>query len=329
MSAVRFGEGSLRFELVEGWEHLPAGMSHPDVAAVSTDADGRVYLFCRGDHPVMVYESDGTFVDTWGEGRFSYRTHGMFMTDAGELLLVDDLGSSVGRWSRDGELLRQLGPAGEFSDTGWTLDHMVVDRAGPPYNRPTNAALAPSGEVYVSDGYGNSRVHRFSADGELIGSWGEPGSGPGEFRTPHSVWVLDDGRVLVADRQNERIQVFDAEGDYLTEWTDVQRPQDLYVDSDGLVYVCELAWPVGETSYKTGPITQYAPGRLSVLDPEGNCLVRWSTPDLHAPGAVIAAHGLCVDREGSVYLAMVTDTIGVRPGLVGRDAPTLLKFARV
>jgi DNA-binding beta-propeller fold protein YncE len=326
---MRFGEGSLRFELVEGWEQLPAGMSHPDVAAVSTDDDGRVYLFCRGDHPVMVYETDGSFVDTWGEGRFSYRTHGMYMSRAGELLLVDDLGGSVGRYTRDGELLRAFGPSGESSDTGWTLDHMVVERAGAPYNRPTNAAVAPSGEVYVSDGYGNCRIHRFSAEGELLTSWGQPGSGPGEFRTPHSIWVLDDGRVLVADRQNERIQVFDGEGTYLTEWNDVQRPQDLYVDGAGLIYVAELAWAVGELSYKTGRVSEYVPGRLTILDPEGNCLTRWSTPDLHAPGAIVAAHGLCVDREGSIYLAEVTDTIGVGPGLVGPDAPTFLKFARV
>jgi sugar lactone lactonase YvrE len=325
---MRFGEGSLSFELVEDWERLPDGLSHPDVAAVSTDDDGRVYLFCRGDHPVMVYEGDGTFVDTWGEGRFSYRTHGMRMS-GGDLLLVDDLGSSVGRYSRDGELLRAFGPSGESSDTGWTLDHMVVERAGAPYNRPTNAAVAPSGEVYVSDGYGNCRIHRFSSDGQLLGSWGQPGSGPGEFRTPHSIWVLGDGRVLVADRQNERIQVFDPEGNYLTQWDDVQRPQDLYVDDDGLVYVAELSWSVGELSYKQGTMTEYVPGRLSILDPEGNRLVRWSTPDLHAPGAIVAAHGLCVDRQGSIYLAEVTDTIGVRQGLVGPDAPTLLKFARV
>jgi DNA-binding beta-propeller fold protein YncE len=326
---MRFGEDSLRYELVEGWEQLPTGMSHPDVAAVSTDDDGPVYLFCRGDHPVMIYESDGTFVDTWGEGRFSYRTHGMYMSRAGELLLVDDLGGSVGRYTRDGELLRAFGPSGESSDTGWTLDHMVVDRAGPPYNRPTNAAVAPSGEVYVSDGYGNCRIHRFSADGDLLSSWGQPGSGPGEFRTPHSIWVLDDGRVLVADRQNERIQVFDAEGRYLTQWDDVQRPQDIYVDDAGLIYVAELAWAVGEVSYKQGTMSEYVPGRLSILDPEGSCLLRWSTPDVHAPGAIVAAHGLCVDREGSIYLAEVTDTIGVSKGLVGPDAPTLLKFARV
>ena len=86
---MRVGSGSLQYELVGNWEQLPEGWSHPDVAAVCTTPDN-VYLYCRGDHPVMVYDRDGRFIGSWGEGRFSYRTHGMFMTLPDQLLLVDD-----------------------------------------------------------------------------------------------------------------------------------------------------------------------------------------------------------------------------------------------
>jgi sugar lactone lactonase YvrE len=327
--ATRFGSGELRYELVEGWERLPAGWAHADVAGVCTDADGNVYLYARGDHPVIVYDRDGAFLGSWGEGRFGYRTHGMYMGRDGFMYLVEDDACTVGRYALDGKLLQSFGPQGSPTDTGYTAGHRVVERATGPYNRPTNAALAPSGEIYVSDGYGNARVHRFSSGGELLRSWGEPGGAPSQFRTPHSVWAHDDGRVFVADRQNERIQIFAADGAYLTEWTDVQRPQDLFIDAAGRVYVVELSWSRGDRSYKQGTIGEYQPGRLSVFDPAGNVLLRWSQPDLTRSDAILAPHGLWVDDEGSVYVAHATNTVAVAQGLVGSDALTFQKFARV
>jgi DNA-binding beta-propeller fold protein YncE len=326
---VKVGQGQLAFELVEGWERLPAGFSHPDVAAVCTDEDGRVYLYCRGEHPVMIYDRDGNFVDSWGEGRFGHRTHGMYMAAGGVLYLVDDGGNSVTRHRLDGTETTVFGPKGVPTDTGYNPRGHLIERAAGPYNRPTNVAVSPTGEVFVADGYGNSRVHRFDAAGSLLESWGEPGSGPGEFRVPHGIWVHDDGRILVADRQNERIQVFGPDGSYLTEWTDVQRPQDLFVDKDGLVYVAELGWSAGELSYRRGVMTEPEPGRVSVLDPQGNVLLRWSDPDPYKPGFFIAPHGIWVDDEGSIYLAEVTDTVGVALGRCGPDAHTFQKFARV
>ena len=251
--AVRFGSGALRFELVEGWEQLPKGWQHVDVAGVCTDSGGNVHLYCRGDHPVITYDRDGTFLGSWGEGKFGYRTHGMFMTADDQMFLVDDDGNSVGRYDLDGTFRQQIGPLGPRSDTGYDgSDVNSVQYGGPPFNRPTNLAVAPSGDLYVSDGYGNSRVHHFGADGELIHSWGEPGSRPGEFRLPHSAWVHTDGRVFVADRQNDRIQIFSSTGEFLTEWLDVQRPQDIFIDSNGLVYVGELVWRKGDISADGG-----------------------------------------------------------------------------
>jgi len=327
--ATRFGSGSLQFELVEGWEQLPGGWKHADVAAVCTDSGGNVFLYCRGDHPVIIYDREGNFVDSWGEGVFSYRTHGMFMAGGDQMFLVDDGGNSVGRYSLDGKLLQQIGPKGELSDTGYDgRDVLTITRAGEPFNRPTNLAVAPSGDLYVSDGYGNCRIHRFSDGGELLQSWGTPGDGPGEFHLPHSAWVHTDGRVFVADRQNDRIQIFGPTGEYLSEWTDVQRPQDIFIKDD-LVYVGELVYRKGDTSLRRGPILEEEPSRLSIYDLDGNVLLRWSDPDPTKDGYFIAPHGIWLDDEGSIYMAEVTDTIGVRPGLAPPDAHTFQKFARI
>jgi DNA-binding beta-propeller fold protein YncE len=324
---VRFGSGSLRYELVQNWERLPRGWSHPDVAGVCTDDSDNVFLYCRGDHPVIVYDKDGNFIDSWGEGQFSYRTHGMFMSRDQQLFLVDDDGCAVTRHALDGTLLQTIGPAGTPSDTGYA-DGKVAAAAG-PYNGPTNLAVAPSGDLYVSDGYRNARMHRFSNDGQLLQSWGTPGSGPGELHTPHSTWVHDDGRVFVADRANDRLQIFNPTGDYLGEWTDVRHPQDIFMDAHGLVYVCELLYPAGSVSKRYGPTEEVLPGRISIFDAEGNVLLRWEDPEPGKPGYCFAPHGIWVDSEGSIYLAEVTHTISTALGYHMPDAPTLQKFARI
>jgi DNA-binding beta-propeller fold protein YncE len=328
---VQVGTGALRYELVENWEQIPDGWSHPDVAGVCTDSSDNVYLYCRGDHPVMIYEKDGKFIDSWGEGKFSYRTHGMFMTQGDQIFLVDDDGNAVTRHALDGTLLQTFGPAGVRSDTGFSKG--AVGYGGPPFNRPTNAALAPSGDVYVSDGYANARIHRFNAGGDLLQSWGEPGTGPGEFIIPHSTWVHADGRVFVADRENDRLQIFSPSGEYLGEWTDVRRPQDIFMDSDGLVYIAELSYAsgFGSGSKRYGPATKESPmpGRISIFDADGHLLVRWEDPEPGKPGYFFAPHGIWVDSEGSIYLTEVTDTIAKAQGLHLPNVPTVQKFARI
>jgi glucose/arabinose dehydrogenase len=165
---------------VPGWERLPVGYSHPDVAAAAVDSRGDVYLFCRAEHPVLVYERDGRFLRSWGEGLFSTRTHGITIGPDDSVYCVDDAGHSVRRFTRDGRLLQTIGPSGVPSDSGYDgADLTTIVRGAPPFNRPTNLAVAPSGDLYVSDGYGNARVHRFTPDGRLLASWGEPGTRPG------------------------------------------------------------------------------------------------------------------------------------------------------
>lgn len=325
------------YDVVEGWEQLPAGFSHPDVAAVAVDGGGRVYLFCRAEHPVLVYERDGRFVRSWGKGVFTMRAHGITVAPDGSVWCVDDGDQTARKFDPDGRLLLTLGTSGRPSDTGYDGKTVTsIARGGPPFNRPTNLAVAPSGEVYVTDGYGNARVHRFSAKGELIGSWGEPGVGPGQFMLPHGIAVHPDGRVFVADRENDRIQIFSPDGEFLAQW-DVQRPTQLAFDAKGNAVVAELPWRAGSTSFRNGPIVSHLPGRVSILDRSGVVIARlgdygpieptWGAADPCRPGNFCAPHGLAIDPNGDLYVAEVTATIGVRPGLVRPDCHTLQKFA--
>ena len=318
-----------RFDVLEGWEKLPVGYVHKDVDGVATDSRDRVFLLTRGDARVIVYERDGTFVTSWGEDIFTPRTHGICIGPDDSVWTVDDGDHTVRKFTPDGKQLMVIGTPGVASDTGYDGKTVKsIARGGPPFNRPTDAAVAPNGDLYVVDGYGNARVHRFTADGKLIRSWGEPGTGPGQFHLPHAVFVAGDGRVMVADRENDRIQFFSPEGKYLDQWTHVQRPTDIYVDRDGLVYVSELWWRVGQSSFVHGPIKHDLPGRLSVFDLEGNLLLRWCSADRCAAGNFIAPHTLCVDSRGDLYVGEVTYTYAVKNGLVPADAHTFQKFMR-
>ena len=181
------------------------------------------------------------------------------------------------KYTLDGRPLQILGNRGQPSDTGCTEDSGHVPHVAGPFNKPTEMVIAPSGELYVSDGYRNARVHRFSAGGSLISSGGSHGkTAPAEFHVPHSLWIDRQGLVYVCDRDNSRIQVFSATGEFLTQWTDMHRPTDIYMDAGETVYVSEIAPCV------------------SVWDKGGNLLARWDSP---------SAHGLYGDSKGDLYLA--------------------------
>jgi DNA-binding beta-propeller fold protein YncE len=319
---------ALTYEVVEGWEQLPAGWSHPDVAGVAVAPNDQVYLFCRAEHPIIVYDRDGRFVKAWGEGLFQ-RPHGITIGPDGMVYCADDLDHTVRKYTPDGELIFKLGTSGQPSDTGYdgnTVPSIV--RGGPPFNRPTNIGLAANGDLYISDGYGNARVHHFSAAGELLHSWGEPGTGPGQFNLPHGIWVHQDGRVFVGDRENDRIQIFSPAGEYLTEWTDVIRPTQLFIDPEGLVYVSELVKQPGHRSFTRGICQEREPGRVSVFDGDGKVLARWDGPDPNASGSFCAPHSIGVDSHGDIYVAEVTRNVGVNRGYARPDCHTFQKFAR-
>ena len=287
-----------------------------------------MYLATRVRSGIFVYERDGTFVGMWGEGMVSDRLHGLTMHPDGTLLIVDDAGHSVRRFTTEGKELGAIGPTGKPSDTGYDGTNVTtIARSAGPYNRPTNVAVAPNGDLYVSDGYGNARVHQFAPDGKLIRSWGEPGTGPGQFKISHGIAVLRDGRVLVCDRENDRIQVFTSDGAYIKEWP-ARRPTQLVVGPDGLLYVAELWWRKGLRRPNGAEVGADEYGRVTILDTEGSVVARVGGGPPNTPGNFTAPHGIAVDSRGDVYVAEVTYTIGVSAGVVPDGTPTLRKLTR-
>ncbi|MBM3924583.1 MAG: hypothetical protein FJ320_01130 [SAR202 cluster bacterium] len=287
---VSVGTGKYSYKVVEGWGKLPEGYEFGQVAGVATDSQGNVHLFNRSKHPIQVFDMNGKFLRAWGQGQFA-SPHGITIAPDNTYWMVDTDLHQVLKFSSDGKLQMTLGAKGRPSDTGYSEKDRTVKRAAGPFNRPTKVALGKRGEVYISDGYGNSRVHKYSSDGKLLMSWGEPGTGPGQFHLPHSIWVDKDERVLVCDRENHRIQVFTPEGRYITQWTGFKQPTDIYIDPSNTVYVSELG------------------DRVSILDLKGNLLARWGEdkPRSHKPGEFFGAHGIWVCARGDIYVSEVLE----------------------
>ncbi|MFZ4437205.1 MAG: peptidyl-alpha-hydroxyglycine alpha-amidating lyase family protein [Syntrophales bacterium] len=317
------------FKVIEGWEKLPAGYVHKDVDGVAVDSKDNVYLMTRQDARIIVYDREGNFLRSWGEDIFTPRTHGIAIGPDDMIYTVDDGDHTVRKFTPEGKQLLLLGTPGKASDTGYDgKNHNSVQRSGPPFHRPTDAAIAPNGEIYVCDGYGNARVHRFTPEGKLIQSWGEPGTGIGQFRLPHGIGISPDNRVFVTDRENDRIHIFSRDGESLDMWTHVQRPTDISFDKEGRVYVSELWWRPGQTSFTNGPIKYDLPGGVRILDLAGNVLMHWCSADRAAPGNFVSPHTLCVDSRGDLYVGEVTWTFGVSKFGVRPDAHTFQKFTR-
>ena len=269
------------YELVQSWGTLPDGMTFGTVSSVAADSQNRVYVYQRKDPPIVVLDSDGNYLNSWGISAFNL-PHGFCIVD--DVIYLTDREDSVClKYTLDGKPLMVLGDRGVHSDTGCEEPGELVPRAAGPFNYPSEMYPSPSGDLYVSDGYRNSRVHRFSAEGRYITSWGTPGKGgPGEFHLPHSLLIDEEGLVYVCDRENNRVQVFTPEGEFITMWTDMTRPNDISQSVDGDFYIAESTFE-GSTP------------RITVRDKEGDILSSWESRQ---------AHGLWVDKQDSVYLAL-------------------------
>ncbi len=211
------GSGEYTYEPVENWAKLPPGWSFKEIGSVGVDRNDNVYVFNRGEHPMIVFDRDGNFLRSWGEGLFP-RAHGVFMAPDDTIWLTDDGDHTVRQCTLEGKVLLTLGIPGK------PTPYM----SGEPFHRCTHTAMSPQGDIYVSDGYGNSRVHKYSPDGKLLMSWGAPGTDPGEFNIAHNITCDADGWVYVADRENHRVQVFDGNGRYESQWNNLHRPCGLY-----------------------------------------------------------------------------------------------------
>jgi DNA-binding beta-propeller fold protein YncE len=317
------------YDVYVNWGRLPPGWTWGEVVAVATDAQDRVFVFSRSEHPVTVFTPEGEFLRSWGEGLF-VRPHGIHVGPDDTVWCTDDTDHTVRRFTAEGKLIQTLGSSGRPSDTGATsIDYRTIRRAGPPFHFPTNLALAPSGESYVSDGYGNARIHKFAADGRLLFSWGEPGAGPGQFHVPHGIAVDRQGVVYVADRENSRVQLFTPDGQYLTEWTDVARPCEVFVDARQNVFVAELGYRAGMWPGTTPPSPDATGGRLSVFARNGKLEARWGGGlDPCAASDFFAPHDVWLDTRGDVYVSEVVLSGGGNKGLVPPTCHTLQKFVR-
>jgi DNA-binding beta-propeller fold protein YncE len=258
--------GTRRYAVVPSWNRVT--LDH--VSQLALDRMGRVYVFQRTGSPIVVLNPDGELADNWGAGRIS-DPHGIFITADDRVFLVD----------RDAHQVMIFDTRGQLHAT---LGERHNPRFGLPFNHPTDVAVAPNGDIYVCDGYGNAHVHCFSADGEHRRTWGGIGTGPGQFSTPHGIWVTADGRVLVADRENNRVQLFTGDGAYLGEWGNLYHPMDIYGDADGTIFV-----------------TDQAP-RIVAFSPEGEVLGR-------CKAVAIYSHGIWGDAAGNLFLCEHTGSL--------------------
>jgi DNA-binding beta-propeller fold protein YncE len=304
------------YKPVEKWGALPDGMRFVEATSVAVDTNDDVYVFNRGKHPVIVFDRAGRFKRTWGEGLFR-RAHGIMIGPDGTLWLTDDLHHTIRQFTPDGKCLLTIGDP----DTPSTL------QGGKPFNRPTHVAISPkTGDVYVSDGYGNSRVHKYDPKGRHLMSWGEPGTDPGCFNLPHNIATDAAGLVYVADRENHRVQIFDANGKYLAQWNNLHRPCGLAADArlGDIFFVGEL--PSHLAVNKDVPNLG---ARVSILNIKGQLLGRIGGPFAgEKPGEFVAPHGCAVDSHGDLYVAEVSWTAKGSQEQPPREIRSLQKFER-
>ena len=266
------------------------------VSSVAVSARGTVLVLHRGAHPILEFDANGKFIRSWGDGLISEGkvaaipkanwapdrsryaavygpagctacgAHSVRVDPQGNIWVVDAAGHVVYKMDQDGKELMRLGTRG------------VSGASQSTFNLPTDVGFAPNGDLYVSDGYGGARVVKYSRDGKFLLQWGTRGTGPGEFGLPHNLVVDSQGRVYVTDRDNERVQVFDAGGKFLAEWKNIGVVSALAMTRDGRIW----------TGAVLRDLTGKAIGRLS----EGG-----------------GAHGATVDAEGNVYLAQLSGVV--------------------
>ena len=300
------------FRTVENWFKLPAGRMWGSTSAVDVDRDGTSIWVaercgantCAGkmDPPILKFDQSGTLVKSFGGGMFVF-PHGIAVDKDGNIWVTDGQGRDgkghqVFKFSPDGEVLMTLGKAGVAGD-------------GPDtFNQPDDVAIAPNGDIFVSDGHtpamGNARVMKFAKDGKFIKQWGRHGSGPGEFEVPHALAFDSRGRLFVGDRANNRIQIFDQDGNFIDQWKQFSRPSGVYIDNHDVIYVTDSestdkpgygynpGWRRGIRvgSAKDGSVAAFIPDPLS------------PTADGKLP-ATSAAEGVATDAAGNVYGAEV------------------------
>lgn len=300
------------YRTIDNWFKLPEGRMWGSTSAVDIDRDGASIWVaercgansCAGksDAPILKFDASGKLLKSFGAEMFIF-PHGISVDPDGNIWVTDGQGrdgkgQQVFKFSPDGKVLMTLGKAGVAGD-------------GPDtFNQPDDVAIAPNGDIFVSDGHtpgmGNARVMKFSKDGKFIKQWGKHGSGPGEFEVPHALAFDSRGRLFVGDRANNRIQIFDQDGNFIDQWKQFSRPSGVYIDKNDILYVTD-----SESTDKPG--YGYNPGwrRGIRIGSAKDGTVTAFIPDPLAPDAAgklpatSAAEGVAADAAGNVYGAEV------------------------
>lgn len=280
-----YGKDKFQYQVVEGWGrghkgYEPGGM----ITGVAVDAQDRLYAFRRTpESAVLIYDRGGRFLASWGTGIFT-EPHAIWVSEDNYVYCTDRKDHTVRKFTAEGQLLMTLGIPGQPGASGM------------PFNGPAKAVTTPSDGIFVADGYFQCRIHQFSLDGELLHSWGEPGPGPCQFNLPHGIDMDALNRVIVVDRENHRLQLFDVNGNLLNIWAGLKQPMDLCIDIDNTIYIAE--------AYQ----------RISIYKPDGEIVAQWGEKG-NTPGQFASfLHGICVDSHGDMYVA---------------DEARMQKFARV
>lgn len=276
------------------WGNLPEGWYYGDATSVDVDSRDNVYVFNRGNHPMIVLDGEGNVLRSWGENGAFTKPHAVTVAPDDTVWCVDSQDHSVRQFSPEGKLLRTLNDR----------NNHAAAMSGKPFCRPTRVAIDPrNGEILVADGYGNARVHRFSADGKkLLLSWGEPGTDPGQFNIVHDIDIDENGFIYIGDRENRRIQVFDPDGRLEAHWTGFSRTAAIHV-AGGHAYIGE---------YFGGHTAEYKAARglgprVSICDLSGKVLARLGRePFGDEPGRFYAPHIIATDSKGNIYVAEVS-----------------------
>ena len=288
------------YHTVHGWPILPEGEILGSAAGVDVDSHGNVLVFHRAGRvwteplpldplkkpTVAIFDGvTGKLLEQWGSGLFAM-PHGLTVDDHDNVWLTDVALQQVFKFTHDGKLLMVLGERG------------VAGEDAKHFNRPTDVAVLSDGSFYVSDGYRNTRVVKFSRDGKLLFQWGAPGTRPGEFDTPHAIKADAAGHVYVADRENDRVQVFDANGRFLRQWKskEMGRPYSLALISKELAAVID-----GGEQPDDGPDRSH----VSIVDMSGHVVQsfgRFGNYD----GQFEMGHDIAIDRAGNLYVVDIT-----------------------
>ena len=275
---MTFGSGNYTYTVQENWWTLPEGWVFGWIPGVACDSQDRVYVYSRSEHPLMVFDREGHFLEAWGDD-ILVDAHGIYIDDEDNVFCTEREDHCIRKFNKHGELVLTIGTPGQTGAND-----------GDPFNLPTDLVVTRTGDLYITDGYGNARVHHYDAEGNHIKSWGEWGTGPSQFELSHCVRIDRHDRLWVCDRTNDRIQLFDLDGNYLEERAGLAKPDTIFFDpKEDVVYIAELDQ------------------QLSIYTLDGDLITQWGgRQKSEKPGEFIACpHGIWMDSRGDLYVGEV------------------------